>query len=109
MIGDVGSDDTALFCHTNYKLRGEDSKRGDWFSPQGTRVGGLHEGVIVPGFRRDRAEMIVRLHTNQDGTLDYGTPEDGIYSCKIMDSEEILSTLLVRLYTTSPGQLIIPA
>ena len=57
MISDIGSNDnTALLCHTNHPASGGNSG-GDWFAPDQNRVA----GTAVPGFRRNRGPMVVKL------------------------------------------------
>ena len=70
-MSDVGSTDiTALNCHTNHP---DPHSRGDWISPDGTRV----SGGTVPGFRITQSPILVRLLRTSD------TPQEGIYQCII--------------------------
>ena len=108
MISDIGSnDDTALICHTN-RPANLDSNRlhsgGDWFSPNGTKVkfettpaGG--STIYVPGFRRNRGPMMVRLLRN----IATGTPPEGIYECVIEDDTSRLTSVYVGLYNRGRG------
>ena len=97
-ISDIGSSDTtALLCHTNRPASGETSTSGgDWFAPDGTRVGGLNSND-VPGFGRDRGPMVTRLKERS------GTPNEGIYWCIISDATETSQTVYVGLYNTGEG------
>ena len=61
-MDDIGStDDTALLCHTKEPSR-HDSE-GDWFVPNGTKVGNYTDSMPrdVPGFGRNRGPHVVRL------------------------------------------------
>ena len=95
VISDIGTagDDTALLCITNRPPpTGSSDSGGDWFAPDGTEV---TTGNDVPGFRRRRGSMVVRLYRNT-GSIE--SPAEGIYYCLIMDDAEILQALHVGLY-----------
>ena len=81
MISDIGSyDDTALLCITNKPVpSGYSNSGGDWYAPDHTRVGGIPSITDVPGFKRNRGPMVVRLlrYTATD------PPAEGIYDCVI--------------------------
>ena len=96
VISDIGTagGDTALLCHTNRPPpTGSGNSGGDWHAPDGTEV--LNMGNDVPGFRRNKGPMVVRLYRNTDSTE---SPAEGIYYCLIMDAAEMLQTLHVGLY-----------
>ena len=102
MISDMGStDNTALLCHTNRPATLGTTARphsgGDWFAPgpYGTRV----DGTAVPGFRKKRGPMVLRLlrHTATD------PPAEGIYDCVIEDDTLTLQTVYVGLYNSGGG------
>ena len=100
MISDIGSNDnTALLCYTNRHATegGGSNSGGEWFAPDGTRVGGLGS-ADVPGFGRNRAPMIVRLRRND------GTPDEGIYYCEVEDADDIPQTVYVGLYNSGGGK-----
>ena len=101
VISDIGStDDTALICHTNQPIMmGQRNSGGDWFAPNGTRV----DNDIVPGFRRNRGPMVVRLwrYTGTD------PPSEGIYHCVIEDHRATPQTVYVGLYYSGRGILYI--
>ena len=97
VISDIGSDDEmALLCHTNH--HGNPNSGGDWFAPDETRVG----GTDVPGFTRNRGQMVVRLKRT---IID--SPMAGIYSCSILESgsEEKITCVHVGLYSTVEGRI----
>ena len=96
-IGSINND--ALLCHTNRPPPpGSTTSGGEWHGPDGTRV-------TVPGFRRDRGPMVVRLKkTTGTGT---GAPSEGIYWCSIKDADEsIPKTVYVGLYNSGGGNVI---
>ena len=97
MISDIGStDNTALLCITNRPAPSGGNSGGDWFAPDGDKVGGI--GITtVPGFERNRAPMILRLRRND------GTPEEGIYHCVVDDADNIPQTVYVGLYNSEGG------
>ena len=106
-ISDIGSiDDTALICNTNRfgNLRSRPGGRlhsgGDWFAPNGTRVGDRGSDD-VPGFDRDRYPMVVRLHRNTAT----GTPSEGIYYCVVEDDTFTYQTVYVGLYNIGGGMM----
>ena len=93
-ISDIGTagDVTALLCITNHPPpTGSSHSGGKWFAPDGTRV---TPGNAVPGVRRNRGSMVVRLHRNTA----IGPPAEGIYYCQIRDSTPSLQTVHVGLY-----------
>ena len=98
-ISDIGSSDTtALLCHTNRPSPppGSVASGGDWFAPDGTRVGTLGS-TDVPGFERNRGPMLVRLRRTSS------TPYEGIYRCEVYDATEVPQTVYVGLYNTGRG------
>ena len=95
-ISDIGStDDFALLCHTNFPPPpGSTTSGGDWFAPDGTRVGGTPD---IPGVMRNRGPMVVRLKRTS------GTPPEGIYQCTIEDASLTPQMVYVGLYNTGGG------
>ena len=96
-ISRIGStDDFALLCHTNNPpAPGSPTSGGDWWAPDGNRVGGTPP---IPGFTRTRAAMVVRLRRAS------GTPPEGIYLCTIQDAASTFqSSVYVGLYNTGEG------
>ena len=103
-ISDIGSSDTtALLCHTNKPPPpGSATSGGDWFSPDGYRVGGI-VSTDVSGFGRNRGPMVVRLRRRTSGSV----PDEGINWCTISDASETSQTVYVGLYITGGGKSII--
>ena len=99
-INDIGStDDTALLCITNRPPpSGSTISGGDWYAPDGTRVGDK-DSTDVPGFVRNRDPMIVRLKRNT-GTA---TAVEGLYRCSVNDTDSTPHSLYVGLYTSGRG------
>ena len=97
-IGSINND--ALLCHTNCPPPpgGPNHSSGEWYAPDGTGV----TDTAVPGFRRDRGPMVVRLR-KRTGT---GAPSEGIYQCSIQDAESSPQTLYVGLYNIGGGNII---
>ena len=100
VISDIGStDDTALICYTNRNatLGSTDmpTSGGDWFAPNKTRV----NGNDVPGFKRNRSPMMVRLLRNTATD----PPSEGIYHCLVEDDTFTLQTVYVGLYNSGRG------
>ena len=98
MISDIGStDDTALICNTNRPppFDGVDNSGGNWFAPDGTRA----NANDVPGFRRSRDPMIVRLLRNTFTD----PPSEGIYQCLVEDDTFTIQTVSVGLYSSGGG------
>ena len=99
VISDIGTTEgTALLCNTNYNHRptGSANNGGNWFAPDGTRVG----SIDVPGFYRNRGPGLVRLIRNYAAT---GTPTEGIYRCEVRDDTLTLQTVYVGLYNSGRG------
>ena len=100
MISDIGStDNTALLCHTNKPATLGTTARphsgGDWFAPDQSEV----SGTVVPGFRRNRDPMVVRLLRNTATVA----PAEGIYDCVIEDYIFLTQTVYVGLYNSGGG------
>ena len=92
-MDDIGStDDTALLCHTNEPSR-RDSE-GDWFAPNGERVGSGKGPSEVPGFGRNRSPHVVRLKRSSDGT-----PPEGVYKCVVRDTRSIKQAVYAGIYS----------
>ena len=99
-ISDIGStNDTALICHTNRNVTlgntNMPTSGGDWFAPDWTIVNG--DGV--PGFRRNRGPMMVRLLRNTATDL----PSEGIYHCLVEDNTLTEQIVYVGLYNSGRG------
>ena len=102
-ISDIGTagDDTALLCITNRPPpTGSSDSAGDWVAPDGTAVHRTNNAV--PGFRRNRGPMVVRLYRNTAT----GPPAEGIYYCQIQDNTDTLQTLHVGLYHNGAGNTL---
>ena len=102
LISDIGTagDDTALLCHTSHPSpTGSSNSGGDWVSPDGIRV--ESSGNTVPGLRRNKGPMVVRLYRNT------ATPAEGIYQCQIMDDTDTLQKIYVGLYNDGGGNIIL--
>ena len=105
VINDIGStDNTSLICHTNRPatLTNNTHSGGNWFAPDETRV----DGSDVPGFRRNRGPMMVRLLRNTATDPPSGTPSEGIYHCLVEDDTLTEQTVYVGLYNSGGGRLI---
>ena len=105
VISDIGStDDTAIICNTNHftsRPGGRVHSGGDWFPPDGSRVGDRRSDD-VPGFDRDRYPMVVRLHRNTASD----PPSEGIYYCVVEDDTFINQTVYVGLYNSGGGGMM---
>ena len=99
VISDIGSTDaTALICHTNRPatLNNNAHSGGDWFGPDRMRVDFVGS---VPGFRRNRGPMMVRLLRNT--AID--PPSEGIYHCLVKDDMLTAHTVHVGLFNSGGG------
>ena len=91
-INDIGSNNgDALICHTDRPGPNANAgSGGDWYAPDGDRN--------VPGFRVNRAPMIIRLLSGS------GTPAQGIYHCSIeVQGIQGLQSVYVGLYHSGEG------
>ena len=101
-ISDIGSSDTtALLCHTNKPAHYGGNSGGDWFAPDGTRVGGIGS-TDVPGFERNRGPTVVRLRRRTSGSA----PDEGIYQCRINDATDASQIEYVGLYNEGGGKYV---
>ena len=71
-------------------------KKGDWFAPNGTKVGNYTDSMPrdVPGFGRTRGPHVVRLKRSS-----HGTPPEGVYKCVVRDTTDINQTVYVGIYS----------
>ena len=90
-LEDIGENDTALLCRTNFTACCVSPDNGSWFFPNGTRV------FSYGDFYRTRGEMVVHLNRRRGGV-------EGIYRCEIPDSVNIIQTIYIGVYTTSTGE-----
>ena len=103
MISDIGStDDTALICRTNRPANlinslGYTNSGGNWFAPNGMTLD--FGGRTVPGLRRTRDPMMVRLLRNTATDA----PSEGIYHCLVEDNTLTEQTVYVGLYSSGGG------
>ena len=100
VISDIGStNDTVLICHTNRPatLNNNANSGGDWFAPNGMTID--FGGTSVPGFRRNRGPMMVRLLRNTATD----PPSEGIYHCLVEDDTFTEETVYVGLYNSGGG------
>ena len=106
-LEDIGEEDAALLCKTNFTAccrlpytTENKSALGNWFFPNGTRVpNGDKEPASYNNntdFYGDRDKMVVRLNRRRGG-------EDGIYSCEIPDSANVNQTIYIGVYNASSG------
>ena len=100
----IGVEGDALFCVTNLTAccqghAGENrSAIGDWFLPNATRVPSESVNATQWDFYRDREKMMVLLHRRRNGV-------EGIYSCEIPDSMNVIQTIYIGVYTAKTGKL----
>ena len=98
-MDDIGStDDTALLCHTNKVL--PKVIGGDWFDPDGTKVGDVNNPGGVPGVERNRGPHVVRLKRSSSE----GTPPEGTYKCVVRDTTDTNQTVYVGIYSLINGK-----
>ena len=102
-LEDIGENDTALLCMTNFTAccrppyTGENgSVFGNWYFPNGTRVPG---GGKQLDFHRTRGRSEVLLNRRRGGVA-------GIYCCEIPVSTNVNQTIYIGVYTanTSTGE-----
>ena len=98
-LEDIGSSNTdSLLCITNLTAccRRSDSSTpsGNWFLPNGTKVRDENSGS---DFYRVRGHMVIRLNRRRGG-------EEGIFSCVIPDSMNVLQTIYIGVYSAGRGE-----
>ena len=100
-LEDIGQNDTALVCMTNFPAccqppyTGENrSALGNWFFPNETRVFSANNQY---NFYRTRGEMVVHLNHRGGGV-------EGMYHCEIPDSTNVAKTIYIGVYTASTGE-----
>ena len=100
-LKDIGENDTALLCMTNFTAccrapcTGENgSGIGKWLFPNGTEVCSSGESW---DFYSTRGPMVVSLNHRGGG-------EEGIYRCEIPDSMNVTQTIYIGVYTAGSGE-----
>ena len=101
-LEDIGDDGDALLCMTNLTAccippyTDENGPAlGNWFFPNGIRVSTSGNQW---DFYRKRGRMMIRLNRRRGGV-------EGIYSCKIPDSMNVIQTIYIGVYSASTGEL----
>ena len=110
ILEDIGEDDDALLCITNYTAccrppyTGDmESALGNWFFPNESRV----PSYTVNGtsgeewdFYRSRRQMVVHLNRRRGGV-------EGIYCCEIPNAINVTRTIYIGVYsaTTAEGEI----
>ena len=93
-VDDIGEDNAALLCHTNKTNCCKSSlgqiQAGEWYYPNGTRVG--IKNIKGIEFYRDRHTRVVRLHHRQ-GTFVLR----GRFSCEVPDANDVNQTVFVNI------------
>ena len=93
-LENIGEDDNALLCMTEYSTCCKQPALGNWFFPNGTRVpSNGNQG----DFHRSRGHMVVLLKRKRGG-------EDGVYCCEIPDAMDVIQTIYIGVYTASTGE-----
>ena len=97
-LEDIGEGNDALLCVTNLtaccRKRDSSTPLGNWFFPNGTKVGDENNGLDIYRFR---GYMVVRLDRRRGGV-------EGIYRCDIPDSLNVTQTLYIGMYTACTGE-----
>ena len=93
----VGEDMEGVFCLTSQQSCCDTTNglRGRWLSPDGTEVGSSG-GVTV-----ERGPS--RLTLNQEDEAIVG---NGVFSCEIPDSEGVMNTLYIGVYSEDSGSRV---
>ena len=97
-LGDVGtSDNNTLCCFTDRtSCCGTANGDGDWYHPNGTRVGGIINASQVYSVWGSQE---VRLNHRGGGTAG----STGLFRCDIRDSENTLHSYYVGVYRSNEG------
>ena len=98
-LEDIGnSNEDSLLCKTNLTAccRNSDTSTalGNWFLPNGTKVRDENNGS---DFYRVRGHMVIRLNRRRGG-------EEGIFSCEMPDSMNVLQTIYIGVYSAGRGE-----
>ena len=100
-LEDIGEWDHALFCRTTLDTCCRYPYTvvnmfifGNWFFPNRTRV--PSDGHLRD-FYRSRGQMVIYLNRRRGGV-------DGIYSCEIPESMNVIQTIYIGVYTASTGE-----
>ena len=103
-LDDIGENDTALLCMTNFAACcGQDYKDengsiiGNWFFANGSKVPRNTTCRGLCDFYIDTHHMMVRMNRREGGM-------EGIYWCEIPNSMNITQTIYIGVYTADIGE-----
>ena len=103
-LEDIGEDDDALLCMTNFTAcckhpdTGENgSGLGMWFFPNGTRIQSKKATSEQLDFYSTRGQRVVHLNRRRGKV-------EGNYRCEIPDSMNVTQTIYIGVYTASSGE-----
>ena len=95
-LEDIGENDTALLCKTNFTsfcmhdFTGTGSILGNWFFPNGTTVLSSDKQW---DFYRTAGQNVVKMNRRRGGV-------EGIYRCEICDSMNVTQIVHIGVYIT---------
>ena len=104
-LSDIGEHWEALFCYTNLTTccRDYDTSSngaiGNWWFPNGARVGSKYCELTSNKFSRTRSIRTVILHREINAIGPFG-----IFTCQILDSDYILQQLYLGIYNETSGE-----
>ena len=90
-LEDIGENDSALLCVTNFTACCRAPYIGNWYFPNGTRVPSSGRQWE---FHRTRGQMVVFMHRRRGGVA-------GIYHCEIPVLTNVTQTIYIGVYTTN--------
>ena len=88
-IDAIGENDAALLCHTDKPGCCRANRTGEWYFPNGTKVGRFQDE-----FYRDRETQVVRLNRHKGSFTEF---ERGLFQCEIPDSSNMTQTVYVHI------------
>ena len=109
ILEDIGEDDDALLCITNYTAccrppyTGDmESALGNWYFPNGSRVPSdtVNEtSGKERDFYRSRRQMVVHLNRKRGGV-------EGVYHCEIPNAINVTRNIYVGVYSATIGECL---
>ena len=100
-LEDIGENDSALLCVTNFTVCCKPSDTsineptlGKWIFPNGSEVSCAGKQCE---FYITRGQMVVRMNRRRGGV-------EGIYRCVIPDSMNVTQSIFIGVYTAGSGE-----
>lgn len=95
----ISEGSSSLLCYTNYIQCCKASSAGEWYFPNGTRVGTMGGGG---DFYRNRGPVVVRLNRRNNAVM-----PTGVFRCEVPDASITTQSIYVGIYPQGVGTILL--